>query len=345
MNYWTESSWTVFASSAKESLQFKQKLPFALIGSGPHCHVRLPVQEDLRTVYLACNFDDRIEIWPLCATAFPAWGIIPPVVEVLVGQYRLRFEKNSISSDQRVIGGGPPDKSLLNSASFAAGDVELTMSWGEKSVKKVIARSVTILGSHHPSVWRTRGRKMRPCDHALVCERGRVWLIDLNPKQRRLENPAIHELLKNGEYYQVGDMRLSRGTATVECEASVRGTRERQSHVGCACIDQPAGVKSTSVAEKQPAVMSVMSLMHRHLALTRQSSCETSIGPTSAQRSPSNTHGVLEGLDCPEMLTSRLTGRLVSINHSRFTRVKSIRMAASAVTFVAASIFLIWLFR
>lgn len=340
MAYWTESSWTVFASSAKENLQFKQELPFALIGSDVHCHPRLPIQDDLKTAYLACNFDDRIEIWPLCAIAFPAWGIIPPLVEVLVGQYRLRFEKCAKTSDPRAAWSQPADAALISLATPVVSGVELTMAWEHKSVTKAIARSVTILGSQHPSVWRTRGRRMLPCDHAIICDRGRVWLLDLHPLEKRLKNPAVYELLTDGTYYQVGDMRLSRGPASVECDASVARHTHRQSRIGCPAVDHQAGPSSTILTSAPPGSCQATCVGPGLLAQSRPSAFGVGNAVGSAV-----SQGVLEGLDCPEMLTSRLTGRLVSINHSRFTRGKLIRVAASAVTFFVASIFLVWLFQ
>lgn len=302
------------------------------------------MQEDLKTAYLACNFDDRIEIWPLCATAFPAWGIIPATVEVLVGHFRLRFEKQTKNADERGSGRLEADSSLSAQASPIASDVELTLAWEEQSVTKVIARSVTILGSQHPSVWRTRGRQMRPCDHAIVCEGNRVWLVDLNPLKNRLKNPAVYELLKNGEYYQVGDMRLSLGPAKVECKASIEFRRERQPQAIYASPLHQGGSKSAIMVETLPMAKMLISFLNRQQAI-RQLVCLAIQAKNRYLGGPPNTLGVLGDAECPEMLTSRLTGRLMSISQSRFTRGKLTRITTSAVTFVAAIIFLLWLFH
>ncbi len=337
MAYWTESGWTVFACAVNDNLQFKQGLPFALIGSGAHCHLRLPVQDDLETAYFACNFNDRIEVWPLCAIAFPAWGIIPQDVEVLLGQYRLRFEKSLSPRHDRSGWNLHPDQVSINALSALQSDVELTMVWGQKSVTKKIARSVTIIGSQHPSVWRTRGRGMLACDHAIVCVQNRIWLVDLHPFEKSLKNPSIFELKANGEYYQIGDMRLSLGPANRECEASLARRSQRQAQLNKATAGRRNGRPATTSVEMSPVLAT---------AGTGSLVVPTTVPPGSGKPTGTvPTVNVLEGLDCPEMLTSRVTGRLVSINQSRFTRGKLMRVAASAVTFVAAIIFLFWLFR
>lgn len=357
MVYWTDGGWTVFACAANDNLQFKQGLPFALIGSGAHCHLRLPVQDDLDTAYFACNFDDRIEIWPLCAVAFPAWGMIPPEVEVLLGQYRLRFDKSGSPRHD------PPGGSLhsghdsANSPGAMSSDVELTMAWDQKSVTKKIARSVTIIGSGHPSVWRTRGRGMLACDHAIVCANHRVWLVDLHPPSKSLVSPAVSELTANREYYQVGDMRLSLGPATVECKASIARRKRLQAQLDLATACTPSGADRTKPVEMTPALVSTTtdcSLTPKSGASAIRKPAATvptetvSTEPIPIESVPVETvpaASVLDGLDCPEMLTSRLTGRLVSINQSRFMWGKLMRTTVSAVTFAAAIVFLFWLFR
>ncbi len=316
MTYWTESGWTVFANSVHENLQFKQSLPFALIGSGAHCHVRLPVQDGLDTAYFACNFDDRIELWPLCAIAFPVWGVIPQEIEVLLGQFRLRCEK-----------------SIHCSGTSSPIDVELTMSWGQKTVTKAIARPVTIFGSQHPSVWRTRGRQMLPCDHAIVCVENRIWLVDLHPPERSFKNPPIYELTANGQYYQIGDMRLSRGKGNVECHRSIARRRHLPSDSG-APTTEPANDAKSSVSLEMTAI-----------AEQATSGSATANHFTDDAVVAKVQANAVDGLICPEMLTTRLTGRLVSINQSRFTHARLIRISASLVTFVAAIAFLFWLFR
>lgn len=339
MAYWTESSWTVFASSAEECLQFKQKLPFALIGSDVHCHPRLPVHE-LKTAYFACNFDDRIEIWPLCAIAFPAWGTIPSIAQVPIGQYRLRFEKCRKTGDPPLPWNLRADAALLAFINPVVSEVELTMAWKNKSVTKAITRSVTILGSQHPSMWRTGGLGMRPCDHAIVCERGRVWLVDLDPSKKRLENPAVYEILANGEYYQVGEMRLSRGPASTQCAVSVARHQQPQSRIARPVLrQQPVSSSSTVAATQRVSCVAKFAALYRSAAQPPSARLLGNVCGSSV------SHGVLEGFDCPEVFTSRLTGRMVSINQNRFTRVKLIRVGASAFTFVAASIFLVWLFQ
>ncbi|TWU19435.1 hypothetical protein [Allorhodopirellula heiligendammensis] len=352
MTFWTESEWRVFASTAKENLQFEQELPFALIGSGTHCHPRLPVQAELETAYFACSFDDRIELWPLCAVAFPAWGIIPCDVEVLLGHYRLRFEKHPKPSLERAGSNSPQDTSLIPGPGQIPGDMRLTMAWEQKSVTKPIARAVTILGSQHPSVWRTRGRQMLPCDHALVCANHRLWLVDLHPPENSMKNSAVFELLANQEYYQVGDMRLSLGPASVECEASVTRRKRLQSRADASETSKSHGSSASTSVKTLPAAERVT----RERAIPERVATEGGGSAEDYERTDaksmvlSNTAAtsptpVLEGFDCPEMLTSRLTGRLVSINQSRFTRAKSLRVGASAITFAAAIAFLVWLFQ
>lgn len=357
MVYWTEGGWTVFACAANDNLQFKQGLPFALIGSGAHCHLRLPVQDGLDTAYFACNFDDRIEIWPLCAIAFPAWGMIPPDVEVLLGQYRLRFEKSP--SPRHDPPGWSPHSGHDSTGSPGAmsSDIELTMAWDQKSVTKKIARSVTIIGSGHPSVWRTRGRGMLACDHAIVCANDRVWLVDLHPPSKSLDNPPVSELTANREYYQVGDMRFSLGTATVECKASIARRKRLQAQLDFATACRANGADRTKSAEMTPtrasmATNSPLAPKSGASAIRKPAAMvPTDPVPTETLRAetvPTVTApaaSVHDGLDCPEMLTSRLTGRLVSINQSRFLWGKLMRTTVSAITFAAAIVFLFWLFR
>ncbi|TWT56251.1 hypothetical protein [Allorhodopirellula solitaria] len=338
MAYWTESKWAVISSSANQSQRLEQRLPFALIGAGTHCDLQLPVQDGLKTAYFACCFDDRIEVWPLCAIAFPVWGVIPSEIEVLLGHLRLRFERTGRPGGSNEGANNTNEEGAIENANSFASDVELTMAWNQKSVTKKIARTVTILGSQHPSVWRTHGRGMQACDHAIICTQNRVWLVDLQPAPQPGLPRSAYELLPNQQYYQIGDMRFSLGPATTESQPSLARRRHQLSVSQAAARSQVAVGHDTAEQKSTTAAGMTTTGVESGPAVT---TAEQVI----ATNAPATNTASRAGLDCPETFTSHLTGRLVSINHSRFTRAKLLKIAASSVTFVAVIVFLTWLFR
>ncbi|WP_160167294.1 hypothetical protein [Rhodopirellula sp. SWK7] len=266
-----------------------------------------------------------------------------------------------------------------------------------------ILRSVTILGEDHPSILRARGRGMRRCDHAIVCQFDRVWLVDLNPSRRthladaasannECANVSAYELKADGLYYQIGDMRISIGPADAECPQSINRRRtlldlqltespelpayhaanelssftppdstnprsllnpepdarlatdpdavwerEPKAATGTMTPASESVAAQTANAGRKPA-------QGERLTLSRTKSIERRTELTHVADDPVlEGEMAIEGFDCPEMLTSHLTGRLVSIKKSRFTREKMLHSYAIALIFAFATSFLIWL--
>jgi hypothetical protein len=185
--------------------------PFALIGSDPRCDIVIAENRLPPVVYLAVLRGERIELWPLCAIAFPVWGPIKGKPQVMVGKAKLRFVRE-----------GEPDwpATAQNRPGDAINEVEalrletpgpnasLAMDWGTGTQLKPLNRPVSILGEGHPSLIRLHGVGLRTCELGLVCVGTKIWVIQLNPSVLRPDETVVRQLSEGGQSTLIGDLHL-----------------------------------------------------------------------------------------------------------------------------------------
>ncbi|WP_144059627.1 hypothetical protein [Rhodopirellula sallentina] len=189
---------------------------------------------------------------------------------------------------------------------------------------------------------------------------------------------SVCELKSDGLYYQIGDMKISIGDARSESEQSVKRRRylsELPDRMSC----EPQIVAGDG-AKEVPVVCSGNSFdteeLHAASAVTQESLCQLkTAGATNVLRSESAGHredddatlgglesarespvvsiatqevlegeeSTIEGFDCPELFTSHITSRLVSINKTRITKRNVVYTLCMLAVFAAAAGFLVWL--
>ncbi|MFG0254084.1 MAG: hypothetical protein ACF787_03145 [Rhodopirellula sp. JB053] len=189
---------------------------------------------------------------------------------------------------------------------------------------------------------------------------------------------SVCELKSDGLYYQIGDMKISIGDARSESEQSIkrrRYVRKSSNQITC----EPRGVAGDDVTET-PVVCSGNLLgteeVHGGAKVTQESLCRLkTAGSTNLLRSESSGHredaeaavamlksarassvvsmaaqevlegeeSAIEGFDCPELFTSHITSRLVTINRTRITKRKIVYTFCTLAVFAAAVGFLVWL--
>ncbi len=211
MKYWHSPRWKISYSKGAAQNCIEPSLPFALIGSHEACTLALREPRLPSAVYLACSFDDGIEIWPLCAISFPRWGVFPQQDELLIGRSAITFIQED--EDQ------PPDSSSAESdSSIDHGNINVTeqqqrypkvvLTMDGESRTKTLRRRVTILGSRHPCTFRVHGLRLSPYDHAIVTVDDSVWLIDLKCPEGMTQEKWVTQLVPNGEAVAIGNMQV-----------------------------------------------------------------------------------------------------------------------------------------
>jgi hypothetical protein len=210
MKYWPAQRWSFRTSlQGTEGCQ-ELPQPFALIGSHPRCHVRLEYKRLPPVVYLAVCYGKRIEVWPLCAVAYPAWGPIRGKTPLLVGGTRVHLVGESDAGWAAAQPTQPGDAvndftALPENVSPAA---DLIMDWGDGPQARKLNRRVSILGEDHPSLMRMHGLALRRCELGIVCAGERVWAIQLNPDALAADEPLVRELVPGERSAWVGHVHL-----------------------------------------------------------------------------------------------------------------------------------------
>ncbi|MCC9601434.1 hypothetical protein LOC67_12835 [Stieleria sp. JC731] len=212
MLLWPSNRWGF--SCGPEATDFQElDQPFALIGSHPRCHVRLDYKRLPEVVYFVAIVGDRIQVWPLCAVAYPTWGNLKPGRQILIGKIRVNLSAQSGDHPWDHATPPPPGDAVNDVSELPQPEPEnprgtLILDWGGESQTRRLSRSVTILGDSHPSLMRLHGVGLHDCELAIITTGEKIWAIQLNPRTLAENTPLVRELIPGGESIWVGDLHI-----------------------------------------------------------------------------------------------------------------------------------------
>ena len=213
MHYWPSTRWG-FSSNWNASGHWTEvPCPFALIGSHPRCQIHVEYKRLPQVVYFAVCCGDRIEIWPLCAIAFPLWGRVKAETQVMIGKRRLRLMSENDAGLLSAQASRPGDAindfgQLRTGVDVDSADASLVLDWGSEVQYRKLTRRVSVVGERHPSLMRMDGLGLRDCELGIVCVGKRVWAVQLNPSAVPGNQPLVRELVPGGESVWVGNVHL-----------------------------------------------------------------------------------------------------------------------------------------
>jgi hypothetical protein len=197
MHVWSAIRWGATVSTRGEKSWVELPKPYALIGSHPRCDIQISGNRIPSVAYLVVICADRIEAWPVCAIAFPVWGVIEESTQILVGKSRIQFV-SEISPDWPQAKASQPGDALNDAGPVISAaplpDASLFFDWGRGKREKPLNRRVSILGDDHPSLIRMRRVGLEQCDRGIVCLDRRVWMIELHPERISAEEPLVQRL-------------------------------------------------------------------------------------------------------------------------------------------------------
>ncbi len=269
INLWPAVRWGAMIREAGEERWCELPHPFALIGSDPRCDIVIAENRLPPVVYLAVLRGERIELWPLCAIAFPVWGPIKGKPQVMVGKSKLRFiregEPQWPAPGQNRPGDAINEVEALR-LEVPGPNASLAMDWGGGTQLKPINRPVSILGEGHPSLIRLHGVGLRTCELGVVCVGAKIWVIQLNPSVLRPDEAVVRQLSQGGESTLIGDLHLwanesgektlrtfgqplMRSPFPVAASRSAEAALAARPPYSSAAVPRPAGPFSTVPAE------------------------------------------------------------------------------------------------
>lgn len=333
LEYWPSKRWKIAICAAGHEHWFEPSLPFALIGSHPCCSGRVDELRIPPVAYIACCFEDSVEIWPTSPIAYPRWGVVEPEHPIIVGKQRIHVVHESHRTwDGVATKGRVPDDRVFNVVGTAdTVDRKITFDWDGTPRSKTLGRRVMILGDDHPSTIRLHELGLHRCDHAVVSFGGSVWLINLQPAPTiSNESQLVSRLHSTGAPVTLGQVSVRLGRAVPKKKTIPAPPLNKTSEAATdEAITGLAGRELSkesdpSVASKlrrhEPRKKSVDSLQSRHDYVTD------------------------EDLATPEALTSNVTDRLVTIDQEKFSRRRILVMSASLIGFCIALATIVWIF-
>lgn len=223
MEFWQSVPWKALVSSTDPTDSdptdsdpsdsvVNLSLPFALIGSHPICNVQIKRRRVPSLAYIVFSFPGSIEVWPLCALAYPQWGVLDDDQRLRVGRTsiqlvqekvpesaKLKFEESLQSTEKMRVSGHNDSRMPLM----------FEMDFRGKGGSFFLDRRVVILGSDHPSTRRLHGVGMAACDHAVVYTDQRGWLINLQPTRGQVLTSLVDTLAIGGEKIRIGKIDIS----------------------------------------------------------------------------------------------------------------------------------------
>ena len=209
--YWPSEQWSYSVNGEEAEGWTDLKMPFALIGSHPRCHIQIEYNRLPPVVYFAVACGPKIEVWPLCEIAFPIWGRLKPDTRIMIGRTRLRLKGDRLASlPPSVNSPAPDDQDSYNELmeDLESAQASLVMEWETGERVRKLNRRISVLGEGHPSLMRMHGLGLRTCELGVICVGMRIWVIQLNPDAIAENEPLVRELIPGGESIWVGDVHL-----------------------------------------------------------------------------------------------------------------------------------------
>ncbi|WP_068141016.1 eL24 family ribosomal protein [Roseimaritima ulvae] len=348
--------------------------PFSLIGSHPCCPIQVTGTGMPGIAYFVCCLRNHIEVWPTATIAFPRWGPIRSDSDLLVGQSHIQLCHPSRSLDPSW------HPSLL-----ADDEVHTTLTRKKGQIGKRFRRSVTLIGDGHPSVVRVNGWGLEPCHYAAVVQDQTLWVVDLTVQDipledrvQRLINPGDRARLRDVVLEFISVTKKKRTPQTVEASRDnakpsadeadvVRGEQDEQDEAELdeAELDE-AELDDAEQDDVELDGGEQQQVGEVELAADRSRELETVDTPVSeelpnpaaeAAAVPAIERARSEELqrrltqcvevksDASEVLTSRVTERLISIRHTRSLRRRVLFGMAFLLALGGTAYFLYWLLR
>jgi hypothetical protein len=296
-------------------------LPFATIGSGERATARVTDSRIPAVAYLICAFVDSIEIWPLCAIAFPRWGVMRSGDSLRVGKAEITF----YHSHDEPTRDSPRDKSIAPSTMPIRHDKPFSAISGHPPNPtriviccfgmcryKTLRRRVTIMGEDHPSTLRLYGFGLTACSHAIIAVNGSVWLMDLTFPEAKSEEQWAMPLALTPQ-------SLGRGQATIAADwgPTARGLLEP-------IKEAPPIRDGNDFSSSQAALQAPGPPVGKTLAISSYRSLPTVTnlklsGNDGVSETPLNSQNPVdpERVSSAETLATRITDRLGSIQKSK----------------------------
>ncbi|WP_146458694.1 hypothetical protein [Rubripirellula tenax] len=203
-----------------------------------------------------------------------------------------------------------------------------------------------------------------PCDFAVIASDSRVWLLDLKLGARNVPSlPFVHQITADNTYFRMGDLKISLGLGVVESTES-KLYRVNMSHHfspgiaeatnGSTLGDHPMRAQRIAPPPTEPVASQpnrlcetefagqaaivrfdrpYVATMPKHDSFTSGSlkpikpTSTITIGAEKADAAANqldDSSGKKSAQTGPDLLTSRVTDRLISIDHSKFSKRRAL---------------------
>jgi hypothetical protein len=295
-------------------------LPFATIGSGERATARVTDSRIPQMAYLICAFADSIEVWPLCAIAFPRWGVMRSGDSLRVGKAEITFyhshdETKPDSPRDRPI--NPSAMPVRHGNFFSAitghppNPPRIVICCFGMCRYKTLRRRVTIMGEDHPSTLRLYGFGLTACSHAIIAVNGSAWLIDLTFPETKSEEQWAMPLAPTPQ-------SLGRGQATIAADWGPTASGLLEPHGEAPPVRDGNDFSTLQAAQQAPGGPAGKNLVSSYRSLPNVTNLKlsdtvgTSETPLNSQKSVDP-----ERVSSAETLTTRITDRLASIQQSK----------------------------
>ena len=334
MDFWPSSRWKIAICSGSDEQWIEPALPFALLGSHPCCTARIDEPRIPAVAYIACCFEDSIEVWPTCPIAFPRWGEVEPEHQLLVGKKRLSLVHQKHRAWQGLTSeDDPAPEKFPTVGKIESIDRKITIDWDGVPRSKLLSRRVMIIGDDHPSTIRLHQQNLQRCDHAVISVGGSAWIVNLHPGvECDGELPLVSRLLSTSEPVKVGNVSIRLGRAVPK-----RNTRlQLPQTLTTAAAAQVAG---DAGAGNQIAGAGAADAALRDIGTDRRDG-DTQHRDSDPPPRPAEHQGPLS----PELLTSDVTARLVSIDNAKFRLVRGVKFYLFSALFGIGMLTVSWVF-
>lgn len=177
-----------------------------------------------------------------------------------------------------------------------------------------------IIGDDHPSTIRLHQQNLQQCDHAVVSVGGSAWLVNLHPSLKTDQEVKLVSRLNSTTHpIKVGNVSIRLGRAVPK-----RNTR-LQLPTNLAAASNSAA----SHPNAQPVVSQDAAFISPNQSLTKADLVERTDGYDTLT---------------PEVLTSDVTDRLVTIDNAKFGWARGVKFYFSTALFCVGLLIVGWIF-
>lgn len=349
MTLWPSRPWKITLSKRGEVKEVEPELPFALIGPHKQCTVRIPGAKNKfpPVVYFACSFTDAVQVWPLCAIAYPRWGKIRPEEEMLIGRIAVTAQHIETATEEHRQAEDMTSDVVLTASSTSLFGLEkedhhgphpdIVLGFHGKCRTVKLRRRVTILGDQHPSTVRVHGQNLAPCDHAIVTFEDSVWVIDLRLPRQGENTQQARKLEPDGTPIEVGNM-------TIALDKQPANATEAANHSNAVTGPDAATIGPKPAAARPPTPRPKPTEPRENAARTPKQS-ERESKPMAAQEPPATAAPTAprDHVAEAESLASEITDRLITVRKSDTAAYRKRLVLAMSVTGIIVLIAGAWL--